>query len=347
LVNIGLIGCGRVANLHLGAYRSIPEAKVVAVSDINLEAAKAFAQRYSIEKTFQDYSSILELKNLDLVDICTPTLTHATIASEAARSGHNILLEKPMARTTSDCDKIIHEISTNKVKLCICHNQIFIPQVMQAKAIVDSADFDLTSFRVSVKESASLIGAPNWVVTPEQGGVIWETGCHPAYLQLHFLKDITDIHAIGKKTKHSVYDNYVALLNTPKQTIGVIDVSFLAKRSEILFEFMGSNGRRMQISDYTNFLQIPERAPKGLVKGFYADQKAVIKKWVKIGRGALGKGKLLKFLPHFNLITRYIQSLKDDSNPPVTPEDGRRTIELLECIEGALDTNKPTQMRSE
>ena len=52
MVNIGLIGCGRVAHLHLGAYRHIPEAKVVAVSDIDLEKAKLFAQNYGIDNIY-------------------------------------------------------------------------------------------------------------------------------------------------------------------------------------------------------------------------------------------------------------------------------------------------------
>jgi len=66
------------------------------------------------------------MKDLDYVDVCTPTLTNADLACEAAKFGHNILLEKPMARSTKECDKILHEVSKHKVKLCVCHNQLFI-----------------------------------------------------------------------------------------------------------------------------------------------------------------------------------------------------------------------------
>jgi len=49
-MNIGLVGCGRVSEIHMNAYKNIPEANVIAVLDINIERAKAFAQKYGIKK---------------------------------------------------------------------------------------------------------------------------------------------------------------------------------------------------------------------------------------------------------------------------------------------------------
>jgi len=345
-MDIGLVGCGRVADLHMCAYAHIPEANVVAVSDINLKKAKAFAQKHGIKSVFGDYSELLEMKNLDYLDICTPTSTHAKIACEAARFGHNVLLEKPMARSTLECDKIINEVSKRKVKLCICHNQLFTSPVVQAKSIVDSGEFDLIYFRVSVKENAELIGAPSWTMTPEQGGLLWETGCHSAYLQLHFLKDISEVLAMGSKVKHLVHDHFVAVLRTSNHALGVIEVSSAAKRPEVIFEFTSSDGKRMQILDYDYFLEIPEEPPQSFLKGFYLDQKIVVKKWTKTVMESLRKRSLLACLHHYNLIGKYVMSIKNDVDPPVKPQDGRKTIELLECIQESLDKNLLVKMKT-
>lgn len=345
-MDIGLIGCGRVAQLHMCAYKHIPEANVVAVSDINLEKAKTFAQRHGIKKGLEDYLELFEMKNLDYVDICTPTSTHAKIACEAARFGHHILLEKPMARSTEDCDKIIHEVSKHGVRLCMCHNQLFIPQVVQAKSMVDSGEFDPVYFRVSVKESAELIGAPSWIMTPEQGGILWETGCHSAYLQLHFLNDITEVCAIGKKIKHTVHDHFLVLLRTPNHALGVMEVSWLSKRTEVIFELMSSDGKQMQILDYNYLLEMPEKLPQSFLKGFYLDQKMIVKKWTRTLMQSLRKRGLLACLHHYNLISKYMQSIREDSDPPVKPEEGRKTIQLLECIEESLNKNQPVKMKS-
>jgi predicted dehydrogenase len=341
-----LVGCGRVAQLHLCAYRHIKEANIVAVSDVNYERAKIMAQKHGIKQAFGDYLRILEMKDIDYVDICTPTSTHADIACETARFGHNILLEKPMARNTKECDRIVNEVSKHRVKLCICHNQLFIPQVMYAKSIVDSGEFNPIYFRTTIKNNPEIFGpAVTWITTPEHGGVLWEEGLHLAYLQLHFLKDITGVLAIGSKIKYSVYDHFSVLLRTAKQAIGILEVSWFARWPECLYELMGVNGKRMQIVDYKNLFELSE-TPRNFLLGLYRDEKAALKKWVGPIIDNLHKRELLDCLHHHGLIRMFIQSIKDDSNPPVTPEDGRKAIQLLECIKESLDTNQFVRMKN-
>ena len=346
-MNVGMVGCGRVSEIHMNAYKNIPEANVVAVSDINLDRAKTFAQKYNIKKVYNDCLKLFELKDLDFVDICTPTSTHAKLACEAAKYGQNIFLEKPMARNSKECDQIIHEVSKNKVKPCICHNQLFLPTVMHAKAIVDSGNFPLACFKVSVRESAELIDAPNWIMTPEQGGALWETGTHAAYLQLHFLKNIEKVWAIGEKVEHSVHDHFIIMLSNPEKTIGVIEISWLAKKEEIIFELIDSNGKKIQILDYNFLLQFPVKREKHIVQGFYWDQKLIVRKWLKFFTDGLRNYRLQNCLPQYILINKFIDSIKNDTDPPVTPQDGRKTVRLLEYIEESLNRNEPIKVRND
>jgi predicted dehydrogenase len=344
-MNIGLIGCGRVSEIHMNAYKNIPEAKVVAVSDINLERAKIFAQKHKIPKACDNALKLFELKELDLVDICTPTSTHAILASEAAKHGQNIFLEKPMARNSKECDQIIHVVSKNKVKLCICHNQLFLPTVMQAKAIIDSGNFPLSYFKITKRESAELIGAPNWIMTPEHGGALWETGVHAAYLQLRFLKSIEKVWAIGEKIAHMVPDHLIIMLSSPEKIMGVIEIWWLAKKVEGTFEFISSKGRKIEILNYDFFMEYPEKPEKSIFQGFYRDQKQIIKKWTKFLLAGIRNRKMMYCLPHHILLTKYLESIKNDTDPPVTPEDGRNSIVLLECIEESLNKNRPVEMK--
>jgi len=346
-VNVGLVGCGRVSEIHMNAYKNIQEVDVIAVSDINLERAEAFAQKHKIPKAYDDALKLFELKDLDFVDICTPISTHAKLACEAAKHGHNIFLEKPMARSSKECDQIIREITKNKVKLCICHNQLFLPTVMQAKTLVDSGKFQLAYFRISVRESAELIGAPSWIMTLEQGGPLWETCTHSAYLQLHFLKTINKLWAIGEKVSNPVYDRFVIMLTNPQKNIGIIEISWLAKKEERLFELIDSNGRKIQILNYDFFLEFPEKTEKHIIQGYYRDQKLIIKKWVKFLLDNLRNWKMRYSLPQYILINKFIDSIKNDLDPPVTPQDGKRTVRLLEYIENALNKNSPIKVEND
>jgi predicted dehydrogenase len=346
-MNVGLVGCGRVSEIHMNAYKNIPGVNLLAVSDINLDRAKAFAQKYKIEKAYDTPIKLFELKDLDFVDICTPISTHAKLACQAAKYNHNIFLEKPMARNSKECDEIIHEVLKNKVKLCICHNQLFLPTVMQAEMLVNSGEFPLAYFKVLVRESAELIGAPTWIMTPEQGGALWETGAHASYLQLHFLKKIEKVWAIGEKTQNPVYDHFIIMLTSPNKTMGTIEISWLAKKEEEVFEFIDSKGRKIEILNYNFFLESPDEREKHIVQGFCRDQKQTIRKWTKFFIVNIRNRKLKNCIPQYILITKFIESIKNETDPPVTPEDGRKAVRLLEYIEESLNKNEPIKVKND
>jgi predicted dehydrogenase len=333
-MNIGLIGCGGIANGHMRVYQKTENARVVAVSDISLEKARIFAEKYRINRQFSDYADLLEVKDLDFVDICTPVSTHALIACDAAKSGHNVLLEKPMARSINECDEIILESKRSGVKLCVCHNQIFFPSVRQAKSLVDSGSYDLVSFRTSVKENPEQIQAPSWNMTPEEKGILWEVGCHPVYLQLHFLKNITEIYALGSKVKYPVHDDFVVLLRTPDRRYGIIEISWLARKPEIVYEIDSSDGKRAQIDRIKDsFIENTEEST-----GLFSDIKRVLRHFTP-PRKTL-KTELQYLIGHYYLINEYMKSLENDMPVPVQPEEGKRTIKLLECIEESLNKHE-------
>ena len=333
-MNIGLIGCGGIANGHMSVYQKTENATVVAVSDTNLEKARIFAEKYGIGKYFSDYADLLEIKDLDYVDICTPTSTHALIACDAAKSGHNILVEKPMARSTNECDEMILKSKKSGVKLCVCHNQIFFPSVKHAKSLVDSGSYDLVSFRTSVKENPEQILAPGWNMTNEEKGILWEVGCHPAYLQLHFLKNITEIYAIGSKVKYPVHDDFAVLLRTPDRCYGIIQVSWLARKPEIVYEIDSSDGKLAHVDRIRDsFIENTEEST-----GLFPDIKRVLRHFTRPGKTL--KTELAYLIGHYYLINAYMKSLENDMPVPVPPEEGKRTIRLLECIEESLNKHE-------
>jgi len=344
-MNVGLIGCGRAARIHLDAYINIENVKVIAVSDINLDRAKDFAKTYKIDKVFSNYKDLLDVKDLDLVDICTPTSTHETLVCEAARSGFNVLVEKPMARNTDECERIIRESEKHKIKVCVCHNQLFYPFVKHLKAITDCEDFDLLSFRTLHFENFNFLKAhslaTDWNISPNEGGILWEVGCHLAYLQLYFLNDIKEVYAIGVKAVHPVYDEFKVLLRTSNRRFGIMEVSWISEEPEIFYEISGSNGRKVQAHLPYGYIieksEKPVASVTDILRSFSTDQKRVLKKWMKF---ALNRVKKQQY-GHFDLIRSYLEGLKKDQPPPATAIDGRNTIRLLECINQSLNEERP------
>jgi predicted dehydrogenase len=339
-MKVGIIGCGGIAPLHVNVYKKLEGIEIVGLCDINLERAKSLANRFQIENTYSNYWDMFN-KGLDYVDICTPVSTHAKIVSEAAEVVPAILVEKPMALNLAECDRIIQAVEKHGRKLCIGQNQLFSPLVQKAKGMVDSGDFRLSSFKTTLNASFEILKAydlaPQWNVEPEQRGIIWEVCCHHAYLQLHFLPDIEEVYAIGRKLKYPVYDDFAVFLRTKDDRFGIIELSWIQKETEVVYELKDSGGRRIQIlwefDDVLEYDQYPPFTVGLVAKNFLVDQKRLLQRWVRFNSCYFMKRKLL---PTANLIASFIEAIKKDLPSPVTPENGRRTICLLEAIEKSI-----------
>lgn len=348
-MKVGIIGCGGVAPGHIRAYQRNHNVEVVGLCDLNLERARYLANKFRVEDVYEDYWDLFKSKDLDLVDICTPASTHAKIVCNAAEAVPNILVEKPMALTVSECDEMFKKTSKNSVNLCIGHNQIFSPHIQKIKKIIESGDFDLLSLRTSQKESFEILNnydlAPAWNVLPAQRGIIWEVCCHLAYLQLHFLPDIKEVYAIGERVKYSVYDDFSVLLRTSGQSFGLIELSWISKETEIVYEFRDSEGNRCDIfRDYDYLFERSVEPPVSLsnvLKNVLIDEKRYINKWWSFLMCYIYKGKIQA---GYALISKYIEAIKNDLSPPVTPQEGRKTINLLESIEKSLDDKRPVKL---
>lgn len=350
-MKVGLIGCGRVAHIHMSAYTTMKNVNVVAVSDADINRAKVFAEPYKIDKVFSNYMNLFEVKDLDFVDVCTPTSTHESIVCDAAKSGLNVLMEKPMGRNSKECEKIIEESRKHGTKLCVCHNQLFFPCVRHLKSIADSEGFDLTSFRTSHRENFEWLKAHDlaqpWNVSPEHGGILWEVGTHLAYVQLHFLEDdVKEVYALGAKAKYPVWDDFIVLLRTSSQRWGIMEISWVARESEIVYEINNSNGRRVQTYLFHGYIieRTQEKAANvaGVLRDFFTDEKRLFTKWKKFVVDQVKKPQS----GHFGLISSYVESLEKGFPPPVTGEDGRNSVRLLECIEESLKKRKPVDFSS-
>ncbi len=344
-----MIGCGGIAPTHANVYLRLKDVEVAGLCDLNLDRAKKMATEFKVEHAYADYHEMFDKEKPDLVDICTPVSTHSKIVCDAAEAVPAILVEKPMALNVAQCDEIIKKVEKHGRKLCIGHNQLFSPNIQRARRMVDSEGFDLYSFRTTLRGSfaklKSLDLMPAWNVFPEQRGIIWEVCCHHAYLHLNFLPDIKEVYAVGGKVKYPVYDDFAVLLRTNRSSYGLIEISWVTKEMDVTYEFRDKNERRLQIDwEHDYMFELSQEPPLSMrvnphavgivTRDMLSDQKRLWKKWIKFGTAYIHKHRLV---PTFNLISSYIDAIKNDQPPPVSPHDGRRTIRLLETIEESLD----------
>src|SRR5690242_4349322 len=95
-LNIGILGCGRIASRHADSIWARGDARLLAVCDASPERASRMAAQYGAQ-AFTDYDEMLSRADLDVVAICTPSGMHAEGGVRAARAGKHVIVEKPMA----------------------------------------------------------------------------------------------------------------------------------------------------------------------------------------------------------------------------------------------------------
>ena len=117
-LKVGIIGAGRIGQVHAKSITyHIPQAEIVAISDIYLEGAMKVADELGIPNACADYHEILNNPEIEAVLICSSTDTHADIAVEAAEAGKHIFCEKPVDLTVAKIKKVISAVEKAGVKL--------------------------------------------------------------------------------------------------------------------------------------------------------------------------------------------------------------------------------------
>jgi predicted dehydrogenase len=106
-VNVGVVGCGRVATLrHLPALQRLRDMQVVALADVDEARLEEAGRTFGVERRYADYHVLLESRDVETVAVCVPTAAHAEVAVAALEAGKNVLVEKPLALTVDDAERI-------------------------------------------------------------------------------------------------------------------------------------------------------------------------------------------------------------------------------------------------
>ncbi|MFH1645292.1 MAG: Gfo/Idh/MocA family oxidoreductase, partial [Candidatus Omnitrophota bacterium] len=203
MLKVAVTGCGLISTKnHIPTFlKAADKVKIVAVCDLNEEAVKNVAKKFNIPGVYTDFSDMLKKEKPDILDICTPPQTHAKLAVEALKSGCDVLLEKPMALKLEDCEAIVACANENKKQVCVVHNQIFNPAFLKAKAMLDKGEIgDFVGMDIFLSTPTDYITSKeNHWAHKLPGGILGETGPHPAYLASAFLNDIYEAKVEARK----------------------------------------------------------------------------------------------------------------------------------------------------
>jgi predicted dehydrogenase len=138
-IRVGIVGTGGIAKAcHIPGWQAHDDVEIVAVCDINKKRAVAAAEEHNIPNAFKDFKELVKLKEIDIVDICTPNMVHTPAVIAALNAGKHVICEKPLAVTTAEVKKMGLTAKKKRRKLMTAQHQRFGAEAVSAKKFVDS-----------------------------------------------------------------------------------------------------------------------------------------------------------------------------------------------------------------
>ena len=327
MINVGIIGCGKIAQVrHLPEYASNGDANVAAVYSPNSERAASIAEQYGA-KAYETCEELLADPAIDAVSVCSTNASHCEIAVNALRAGKHVLCEKPMATTLAECKLMVKTARETGKYLMVAQNQRFAKAHIDAQKLIASGEIgEILTFRTSFchkgPESWTINPGNNWFFDKTRAafGVMADLGVHKTDL-LHFLtgKNTIRVNAVAKTLEKKdrdgkligVDDNAICIYELEGGATGTMTVSWTCcgaeENSTVLY---GTQGVMRIYDDPESSLIVEQRSGKRVV--YQSDKIATNDEQTRSG-----------------VIDSWIHSIKTASLPAVPMDESLYVMKVI------------------
>jgi predicted dehydrogenase len=354
IYNISIAGCGKVAHIHARAIRNIPNARLAGVWSRTPDTARSFASTWKT-KPFSSIKQMVLENESDLVIVCTPHPFHRQPAVEAAETGANVLVEKPLASDLQDCDAIINACKVRYGKLGVISQRRWLQPAIRVREAIDARKIGkpvLGAVSLLGWRDKSYYDADAWRGTwqSEGGGVLVNQSPHQLDLLLWYMGEVDEVFGIWRNLNHpyiEVDDTAVAIVRFKNGAIGNILVSNSQKPGIYgKVHVHGENGASVgvQTDGGAMFIAGMTGVSEPPVNDLWTvpGEEKLLKKWAKEDIEFFGKHDPMDYYMQLQ-IQDFLKAIEEDRQPSVTGEDGRRVVELFTAIYRSTRDNTPVR----
>jgi predicted dehydrogenase len=227
-VRFALVGAGAIARSYWQVLATSETAELVAVADVNLDAAIALAGIAGC-RVFDSHTSLIRWGGAEAVVVCTPPALHAPIALDCVHAGLAVLCEKPLAIDVASARRMLHAAQTAGVLLTMASKFRYVEDIVQAKAFIEGGALG-EPIALENAFASSVAMAGRWHADPacSGGGVIIDNGTHSVDVVRYLCGPITAIAAYEgpRRQELPVEDTAHLIARTSRGVLASIDLSW-------------------------------------------------------------------------------------------------------------------------
>lgn len=344
-VGFGIIGAGAIAPFHAEAINDLPEAELVGVCDSVEERAKNLADKFGARMWCTDYRKLLERNDIDVVNLCLPPSLNEEITLAAAQRGIHVIVEKPMALNVAQADNMISACRRAKTKLAVILPSRFSEDTQQVKKLVDEGKFGrlfmgnaFTNWFRTREYYASASWRKTWA--GQGGGALINQGIHAVDLLQWYMGPVESVYGVIDTFVHDieVEDTAVAILKFKSGALGIIQGTTAAypgfPRKIEIFGEKGSAVLKVKSLELLAIIGTKIKI-KGTLEQDYINKRP----------GDCSSGPVhLTSEQHRLQIKDFIQAIKDNREPFVNGEEGKKSLEIIKAIYASSKAKKEVKL---
>lgn len=328
-LRVAVIGCGGIAvTHHLPHYTDLPDVEVVAVSDPDPDRLHIAEQRFHVPHGYRDYEEMLARDDIDAVDVCTPNHLHAAPVIAVARSGKNVLSQKPIAASLEDATAMITAARKAGVLLGVIYMQRFTRPYLTAKYLIDQGMIGRVTFtraRMGHAGGLSASVAPGkWRHSfANLSGSFSLLAVHHCDLMRWFNGPVKQVAAIGKTLVCPMEgdDNMACLLEFESGAVGVLESCYNERPGSNVVEVYGERGTILCQTDGTvRYFATAEVESVLPIGGVGVDGTG----WVTLAPDAQPQ-----VTPFNSYHEHWVHCLRTGEEPVTNGEEGRASLEIV------------------
>ena len=339
-----LIGCGRISPNHLEAAIN-NHLEIAGVCDIIPENINKLLQKLEINvntyKKYINYKEMLEKEKPELVAIATESGKHAQIALDCLDAGANVIIEKPIALSLEDADKIIEKSKEKGLVVCANHQNRFNKSIQKIRQAVEKGQFGKMLYgtaHIRWNRGPDYYSQAQWRGTWKQdGGVLMNQCIHNIDLLRWMLGDeVEEVQAYTDNINHEYIqaeDLGLAIVKFKNGSYGIIEgtTNVYPKNLEETLYLFGQKGTVKAGGKSVNIIE------KWIFQDDKDDPEEVKKNNSEMPENVYGFG-------HTPLYKDVINAIQTHTKPLVDAEAGRRALELVLAIYKSSAEGKPVKL---
>jgi predicted dehydrogenase len=328
-LRFGVVGVGGMGQAHVKGIKGLDNAELIAVADVFPATAEKVGKEHNVP-FYTDFNELLKREDIDAIAIATPHPQHPVVAIAAAAAKKHVFTEKPMASTVSDADKMIKACRRSKVKLGVMYQQRTTPVFAEAKRIIAGGEigeiYRVNMIATGVRTQAYYMsGAWRGTWDMEGGGVLLNQAPH-ALDMIQWLAGMPVTitgHVSTCMHKVDVEDAATAIFEYANGAHGCIQVNTIDSPGVNRYEICGTKAR----------IVIDGKLRMAVTKGpldqfIFGDPQ----QWGSLGADWKDVEPPPRPSGHAIAIREFAQAVLDGQEPPVSGEEGRKSVEIANAI---------------